>query len=266
MLKARMAKKYFFIFRILARLGEGFRGVMTAGAFGTLEDLTTGAFGTRGLRTIQNVVTRLADASRDILNRSQSTFESGPCHDSIAPHEPRTIQNVARPAGTGGDDILNRAQFCVWRSHLRLKWYNSPMHELYHQADVLTQEVIDAAVKVQKHFGIGVLESIYVRCLERELQLAGHETSREGVVKISYRGLAFDENLRYDLLVDDCLLIEAKACEKENMDIWRMQLLTYLKLMDKPLGLVINFGNDHLPNRGLKRVILKGANETDEPF
>lgn len=140
------------------------------------------------------------------------------------------------------------------------------MHPLYKQAAELTETVITSATKVQKHFGIGALESIYVRCLERELQLAGHKTSREKAIKISYRGLEFDENLRYDLLVDDCLLIEAKSCERENMDIWRMQLLTYMKLMDKPLGLVINFGNDHLPSRGLKRVILKGADEGPIPF
>ena len=140
------------------------------------------------------------------------------------------------------------------------------MHSLYTQAAALTDEVIAAATKVQKHFGIGALESIYVRCLERELQLSGHMTKREGLVKISYRGLEFDENLRYDLLVDDCLLVEAKACEHENMDIWRMQLLTYMKLMDKPLGLVINFGNEHLPKRGVKRVIIKGADDDDAPF
>ena len=50
------------------------------------------------------------------------------------------------------------------------------------------------------------------------------------------------------------------------MDIWRMQLLTYLKLMDKPLGLVINFGNEHLPKRGIKWVILKGADDETAPF
>ena len=140
------------------------------------------------------------------------------------------------------------------------------MHELYAQAAALTDEVIAASVKVQKYFGIGALESIYVRCLERELELSGHKTSREKAVKITYRGMQFDENLRYDLLVDDCLLIEAKACEKENMEVWRMQLLTYMKLMDKPLGLVINFGNEHLPSRGVKRVILKGADEESVPF
>lgn len=140
------------------------------------------------------------------------------------------------------------------------------MHTLYQQAASLTEEVISAAIKVQKHFGIGALESIYVRCLERELELSGHKTSREKSVKISYRGIEFDEQLRYDLLIDDCLLIEAKSCEKENMDIWRMQLLTYMKLLDKPLGLVINFGNEHLPTRGLKRVILKGADEEAGPF
>ena len=140
------------------------------------------------------------------------------------------------------------------------------MHPLYEQASKLTEEVVKAAVTVQKHFGIGALESIYVKCLERELQLAGHTTSREGPVKINYRDMVFDENLRYDLLVDDCLLVEAKACEKENMEVWRMQLLTYMKLMDKPLGLVMNFGNESFPRRGLKRVILKGADDEPVPF
>lgn len=135
------------------------------------------------------------------------------------------------------------------------------MHELYEKASNLTEEVIRAAVSVRDHFGIGALESIYVRCLERELQLLGHRTSREGIVKVEYKGVAFDENLRYDLLVDDCLLVEAKACEKENMEIWRMQLLTYMKLMNKPLGLVMNFGNNDFPRRGLKRVILKDADK-----
>ena len=140
------------------------------------------------------------------------------------------------------------------------------MHALYEQAAKLTDEVIKAAVAVQKHFGIGALESIYVRCLERELQLAGHKTKREGPVRITYRGLTFEENLRYDLMVDECLIVEAKACEKENMEVWRMQLLTYLKLLDKPLGLVINFGNESFPRRGLKRVILKDADAADVSF
>ena len=120
------------------------------------------------------------------------------------------------------------------------------MHPLYEQADSLTQEVIDAAVKVQKHFGIGALESIYVRCLERELELSGHRTSREKGVSITSRDMTFNENLRYDLLVDDCL--------------------PYVKLSDKPLGLVINFGDQPIPTRGIKRVILKGADEESSPF
>jgi len=140
------------------------------------------------------------------------------------------------------------------------------MHRLYDMANGLTDEVIKAATVVQKHFGIGALESIYVRCLEQELKLAGHKTSRERPISITYRGITFDENLRYDLLVDDCLLVEAKSCEKENMEIWRMQLLTYMKLMDKPLGLVMNFGNQDFPRRGLKRVILKGADDEEAPF
>ena len=63
-----------------------------------------------------------------------------------------------------------------------------------------------------------------MRCLERELELAGHRTSREKGVSITYRGMTFNENLRYDLLVDDCLLIEAKSCEKEYMDLWLLEI------------------------------------------
>jgi len=105
------------------------------------------------------------------------------------------------------------------------------MHPLYEKAASLTDEVVKAAVRVRDHFGIGALESIYVRCLEQELKLAGHETSREQGIKIAYRGMTFDENLRYDLLVDDCLLVEAKACEKENKEQMMLKLRSNRDLM-----------------------------------
>lgn len=135
------------------------------------------------------------------------------------------------------------------------------MHPLFLKAHVLSATVITAALEVQHHFGPGLLESIYVKCLERELNLRGHSTAREVPVSIRYKGLEFDEKLRVDLLVDDCLVVEAKAVDatKEDMSRFRAQTLSYLKLLDLPLGLVVNFHNPRLGDRGIARVILKGA-------
>ena len=116
---------------------------------------------------------------------------------------------------------------------------------------------------MQRYFGLGLLESIYVKCLERELILMGLTTCREIPVRVEYKGMVFDECLRMDLLVEDCLVIEAKAVsvEAENMDYYKAQTLSYLKFANKPLGLVINFHNPKLAEYGVRRVILKGANK-----
>ena len=140
------------------------------------------------------------------------------------------------------------------------------MHPLYERAHNLTDEVIAAAIAVHRHFGPGVLESIYVRCLEQALKVAGHTGEREKTVTISYKGTTFDEKLRCDLLVDDCLVIEAKSVESCDLQRFRMQLLSYMKLMDKPLGLVMNFGEERFAKRGIRRVILKNADEGFDPF
>ena len=140
------------------------------------------------------------------------------------------------------------------------------MHPLFPKADTLSGEVIQTALRVHSHFGPGLLESIYVRCLEQVLRNAGHRTSREKPVHISFEGLEIDEVLRYDLLVDDCLLVEAKAVEPCSLNRFRMQLLSYMKLLDIPLGLVLNFGEERLNPRGVRRVILKGADDGASPF
>ena len=135
------------------------------------------------------------------------------------------------------------------------------MHPLYEKAHNLTDEVISAAIAVYRHFGPGVLESIYVKCLEQALKVAGHKVEREKTVAISYMGATFKEILRCDLLVDDCLVIEAKSVEACDLQRFRMQLLSYMKLLDKPLGLVMNFGDEHFGSHGIRRVILKGADD-----
>ena len=140
------------------------------------------------------------------------------------------------------------------------------MHPLYAKAHSLTEEVIAAAIAVHKHLGPGVLESIYVKCLEQALRVAGHTVEREKAVTISYMGTTFEEKLRCDLLVDDCLVIEAKSVESCDLQRFRMQLLSYLKLLDKPLGLVMNFGEERFGSRGIRRVILKDADAGFDPY
>ena len=79
-----------------------------------------------------------------------------------------------------------------------------------------------AEFAVHRHFGPGVLESIYVKCLEQALKVAGHTVEREKSVTVSYMGTTFDEKLRCDLLVDDCLVIEAKSVEPCDLQRFRM--------------------------------------------
>ena len=137
------------------------------------------------------------------------------------------------------------------------------MHILYEQANGLTEIVIGAAITVQNHFGVGLLESIYVKSLARELNLLGHDIQMERAVKVSYKGADFEERLRFDLMVDGCLLIEAKVVDGGIHIEHRRQLLSYMRLMDIPLGLVLNFNEPRLGERGVGRVILKGADIDD---
>jgi GxxExxY protein len=131
------------------------------------------------------------------------------------------------------------------------------MHPLYSQAQALSSRVIGAAIEMHRHKGSGLLESIYERCLLHELTLQDIRAVNQRVVPIEYKGLIFEESLRIDLLVEDCLLIENKAVEA-ILPIHKAQLLSYMKLLNVPLGLLINFHEPVLKN-GLHRLILPGA-------
>ena len=141
------------------------------------------------------------------------------------------------------------------------------MHPLFEKADALTGEVIEAAIEVQKHFGIGLLENIYKQCLAQEMRVRGHQAETEVDVPITYKGFTFEEKLRIDCFVDRCLIVECKSLDEEKVNMIRhkAQLLSYMKLMNIPLGLVINFGDYRLGKRGIARVILKDADGGD-PF
>lgn len=136
------------------------------------------------------------------------------------------------------------------------------MHPLYERADKLSGEVIGAAIEVHRHKGPGLIESIYERCLLRELELRSIPATTQKMVRVEYKGVAFDEPLRFDVLVGDCLLVELKAVEILH-PANKAQLFTYMKLLDIPIGLLINFHEQVLKN-GISRMILPGANQTEK--
>jgi GxxExxY protein len=136
------------------------------------------------------------------------------------------------------------------------------MHPLFLKADEISRQAIGAAIEVHRLKGPGLIESIYERCLMRELELRKIATINQRLVIIEYKGLVFDEPLRFDVLVDECLLLELK-CVQEILPIHQAQLLSYMKLLDVPLGLIINFHEMRLVD-GLVRMILPGANQADK--
>jgi GxxExxY protein len=132
------------------------------------------------------------------------------------------------------------------------------MHALFTKADELSRVIIGAAIEVRRLKGPGLIESIYERCLMRELELRQIAAVNQRIIKIEYKGLVFDEPLRFDVLVEGCLLLELK-CVQEVLPIHKAQLLSYMKLLNIPLGLIINFHEMKLVD-GVVRMILPGAN------
>jgi GxxExxY protein len=133
------------------------------------------------------------------------------------------------------------------------------MHPLFQKADRLSRTVIGAAIEVHRLKGPGLIESIYEKCLMRELSLSHLAAVNQRVVRIEYKGFTSEEPLRFDLLVEDCLLLELKSVQ-DVLPIHQAQLLSYMKLLDLPIGLLINFHELKLVD-GLHRMILPGANQ-----
>jgi GxxExxY protein len=132
------------------------------------------------------------------------------------------------------------------------------MHPLFAKADRLSREVIGAAIEVHRILGPGLLESIYERCLMREFDLRGVSVLNQEEVVIEYKGDVFKERLRFDLLVEGCRLVELKAV-KDVLPIHSAQLLSYMRLLNVPLGLLFNFHEIKLVD-GISRLLLLGAN------
>jgi len=116
----------------------------------------------------------------------------------------------------------------------------------------LTGEVIGAAIEVHRTLGPGLLESAYEECLCRELELRGISYERQVPVAVQYKGIQLDCGYRLDIIVEGCVVLELKACNRLE-PIHEAQLLTYLKLTKKKYGLLINFKVPVLKN-GVKRM------------
>jgi GxxExxY protein len=132
------------------------------------------------------------------------------------------------------------------------------MHSWLEKASGLTETIIAAAIEVHLDKGPGLIESIYEWCLAKELQLRGLNCVSQRTILIEYKGFTREEPLRFDLLVESCVLVETKAAEK-ILPIHKAQLMSYMKLLNVPLGLLINFHEVKVTN-GIRRVILPGAN------
>ena len=116
----------------------------------------------------------------------------------------------------------------------------------------LTREVISAAIEVHKTLGPGLLESAYEQCLCHEFDLRGISYERQKELPVEYKGVKLDCGYRLDVLVENRLIVELKACESLEK-IHEAQLLTYLKLTNIRIGLLINFNVPVLKD-GIKRI------------
>jgi len=109
----------------------------------------------------------------------------------------------------------------------------------------LSYEIIGFAIKVHKKLGPGLLESIYEECLKYELERNGYDVKQQLTVKIDYYDLESVTDLRIDLLVNDCVVVELKTVDNFH-PIHEAQLLSYMKLLEKPQGLLINFNTTNI--------------------
>ena len=132
------------------------------------------------------------------------------------------------------------------------------MHPSFKRASGLTEIIIGAAIEVHRDKGPGLIESIYEWCLTKEFELSELTCVSQKLVMIEYKGFTREEPLRFDILVEGSVLVEAKAVEKV-LPVHRAQLLSYMKLLNVPLGLLINFHEIKLTD-GVNRLILPGAN------
>lgn len=119
--------------------------------------------------------------------------------------------------------------------------------------DRISADVVGEAIRIHRELGPGLLESVYETVLAASLQRKGHEIARQVPVAIEYDGLRLDNAFRVDILVNRCLVVEVKAVEQIGK-VHAKQLLTYLRLMKQPVGLVLNFSGMTM-KEGIRRLV-----------
>jgi GxxExxY protein len=129
--------------------------------------------------------------------------------------------------------------------------------------DQLTHQIIGAAIEVHKSLGPGLLERVYHRCMEHELKLRGIQFESERYISIEYKGVELGADLRCDLDVEESIIVELKAV-KEIEPIHHAVLLSYMKLLERPKGILLNFYSTNIWQYGQKTFV----NEffTDLPY
>jgi iron complex transport system substrate-binding protein len=117
----------------------------------------------------------------------------------------------------------------------------------------ISGDIVDAAIKLHQRLGPGLLESAYEMILAAELTRRGHKVETQVPVSFEYDGMKFDDAFRADMIVDGQIVVELKATEQKN-PVFPKQLKTYLVLMNKHLGLLLNFGQAKMVN-GIERIV-----------
>lgn len=121
------------------------------------------------------------------------------------------------------------------------------------QRDPITAEIVDASYKLHIALGPGLLESVYETVLARDLERRGLKVERQKPLSFEYEGMRFDDALRADLLINDCVIVEIKSVEK-ILPVHPKQVLTYLRLLNLQVGLLVNFGAPTM-KEGLNRIV-----------
>lgn len=132
------------------------------------------------------------------------------------------------------------------------------------ETDEITGAIVDSSLKIHRELGPGLLESVYEVVLARDLIRRGFQVERQLKVEFDYDGMHFDEGLRIDLLVEGRIIVELKSVEKLS-PVHPKQLLTYLRLMNQPVGLLINFGSATL-REGLRRIVNNHSPSESSPL
>lgn len=128
--------------------------------------------------------------------------------------------------------------------------------------DELTYEIIGSAIEVQKIMGRGLLESVYLKCMKLELHQRNINFASELKIPVTYKNNHLEIDLRCDLFVENCLVVELKATN-DFTNVFEAQLLTYMKLLKAPKGILINFNSSNIFYEGQKTMFNEFFNQLE---